>query len=99
MTDVLLTFHCARVDTDDIVDAIRTATTAPLHVRDEVVHGRDFGDAKATEQVSATLKRTAIEFVEDETAVAAILATVGAAKRRSPVRWHLTPVSARGRII
>ncbi|MBA3054915.1 MAG: DUF3240 domain-containing protein [Sphingomonadales bacterium] len=98
MTDVVLTIHCAAADTESLVDAMRTATRAPLHVRAETVHGRDFGDAGPSEQVTATLKRSAIELVEDAAAIDTILQAVGAAKRRSPVRWHQTPVVARGRI-
>jgi hypothetical protein len=97
MPDTLLTIHCATVDTDSIVTAMRTVTRAPIHVRAETVHGRDFGDARSHELVTATLKRSAIECVDDDSAIAGILAAVEAAKRRSPVRWHHTPVTARGR--
>lgn len=98
MADVLLTLHCAAADADSLVDAIRTATRAPVHVRAETVHGRDFGDAGAAEQVTATLHRCAIECIDDEAAIQAILTTVAATRRRAPLRWHLTPVTARGRI-
>ncbi len=99
MSDVLLTLHCAAVDTDSVIDALRQATRVPVHVRAETVHGRDFEDAHAHEQVTATLRRSAIELVASEAALPAIMAAVDAAKRRSPVRWHVTPVSARGRIL
>lgn len=98
MTDVLLTIHCAAGDTEGLIEAIRTTSRAPLHVRAETVHGRDFGDAKTSEQVTATLKRSAIELVERAAAMDAILQAVSAAKRRSPLRWYQTPVMARGRI-
>ena len=98
MADVLLTLHCATADAESLIDAMRTVTRAPLHVRAETVHGRDFGDAAASEQVTATLNRSAIDCVEDEAAIETILNTVTAARRRSPLRWYLTPVAARGRI-
>ena len=98
MADVLLTLHCATADADSIIDAMWTATRVPLHVRAETVHGRDFGDAGASEQVTATLNRSAIECIDDETTIETILGTLASARRRSPLRWHLTPVTARGRI-
>lgn len=98
MTEVLLTIHCAAGDTESLIEAIRTTSRVPLHVRAETVHGRDFGGAKTSEQVTATLKRSAIELVELLPAMEAILKAVGAAKRRSSVRWYQTPVMARGRI-
>lgn len=98
MPEVLLTLHCAQADTESIIDALRGITQAPLHTRAENVRGRDFGDAGPAEQVTATLKRTAIECIEDEALIDRLIKVVGTAKRRSPVRWHLTPVTARGRI-
>jgi hypothetical protein len=98
MAEVLLTLHCATADFESIVDALRDITQAPLHIRAENVRGRDFGDADPAEQVTATLKRTAIECIEDEALIARMIEVVSAAKRRSSVRWHLTPVTARGRI-
>lgn len=98
MTDVLLTLHCAEVDAEAILDALCTVTEAPLHSRAESVRGRDFGDADTAEQVTATLRRAAIECIEDEARIDALIAAVGAARRRSSVRWHCTPISARGRI-
>lgn len=97
MPDFLLTIHCAAADTECLVDAIRAVTRAPVHVRAEIVHGRDFADAKTAEQVTATLKRSAIALVEGAQALDAILQAVERAKRRFPVRWHQTPVTARGR--
>jgi hypothetical protein len=98
MSEVLLTLHCAEADTESIIDALRSVTDAPLHIRAESVRGRDFGDADPAEQVTATLRRSAIECIEDEAQIAKLIAAVGGAKRRSAVRWHLTPVTARGRI-
>ncbi|CAN5297807.1 hypothetical protein BH10PSE13_BH10PSE13_15450 [soil metagenome] len=98
MPDVLLTLYCATADADSLIDALRTVTRTPLHMRIETVHGRDFRDAGASEQVTATLDRSAIECVEDEAAITTILETAAAARRRSPLRWHMTPVIARGRI-
>jgi predicted P-loop ATPase len=86
------------MDTDAVLDAMRTVSRAPLHVRAETVRGHDFGDAAAAEQVTAELKRSAIECVDDEAIVLAIIEAVSCTKRRSPVRWHLTPVTVRGRM-
>jgi hypothetical protein len=98
MAETLLTLHCAEADTESIVDALRLFTDAPLHIRAESVRGRDFGDAGAAEQVTATLRRSAIECIEDEERIPALIEAVGAARRRTSVRWHCTPVTARGRI-
>ena len=97
MPDILLPLHCSATDTDAIVDAIRGVSRAPLHVRAETVHGRDFADAKTAEQVTATLKRSAVECVEDEQMIEEIIGAAMSAKRRSPVRWQQTPILARGR--
>lgn len=97
MADILLTIHCATSDTEVLTDAIRTATGAPLNVRAETVHGRDFADARTAERVTATLKRSAIECIEDATGVEAILRAVELSKRQYPVRWHQTPILTRGR--
>lgn len=97
MPDILLTLHCSATDTDAIVDAIRGVSRAPLHVRAETVHGRDFADARTAEQVTATLKRSAVECVEEEQMIEAIIEAAKSAKRRSPVRWQQTPILARGR--
>lgn len=97
MPDILTTLHCAAGDTDAIVEAVRAVTRAPLHVRSETVHGRDFADAKTAEMVTATLKRSSIECVTDSVDGPAILEAARGAGRRSPVRWHQTAVLARGR--
>jgi hypothetical protein len=97
MADILLTIHCASSDTQVLTDAIRTATSAPLHVRAETVYGRDFADANTSEQVTATLKRSAIECVEEAKGVETVLTAVEKSKRQFPIRWHQTPILARGR--
>lgn len=98
MAEVLLTLHCAEADTESVVDALRAVTQVPLHIRAESVRGRDFGDAGPAEQVTATLKRTAIECIEDEAQIDRLIGAVAAARRRTSVRWHLTLITARGRI-
>ncbi|WP_336965809.1 DUF3240 family protein [Sphingobium aquiterrae] len=98
MAEVLLTLHCATVDAEPIIDAIRALSRAPVHLRAEDVRGHDFGDARTAEKVMGTLKRSAIELIEDEAAVDAILEAIAATRRRSAVRWHLTPISGRGRL-
>lgn len=97
MTDILLTIHCSPADAEALIDVIRIVTHVPLHVHAETVHGRDFSDARTAEKVTATLKRSAIEVIETAAAVEEILQSIDAAKRRFPVRWHQTPVTARGR--
>jgi hypothetical protein len=98
MPDVLLTLHCTAADTESIVDALRAVSQAALHIRAESVRGRDFADADPAEQVTATLKRSAIECIEDEGLIETMIGAVGAAKRKSAVRWYVNPVTARGRI-
>ena len=98
MTDTLLTLYCATADTATLVDAVRVATNVPVHVRSEDVHGRDFDDADIAERVTATLKRAAISCVVERAAIDVILRSVETARRQFPVRWHLTPVSAQGRL-
>ncbi len=98
MADVLLCFHCASADAEAIAEALRGVAQAPVHLRDERVLGRDFSDAGTGEQVLATLRRSAVELVVDEAATGWMVATVEGARRRWPVRWLATPVSARGRI-
>lgn len=98
MADVLLCFHCASADAEAIAEALRGVAQAPVHVREERVLGRDFSDAGTGEQVLARLRRSAVELVVDESMMASLLGAVEGARRRWPVRWLATPVSARGRI-
>lgn len=98
MAEVLLCFHCASADAEAIAEALRGVAQAPVHIRDERVLGRDFSDAGTGEQVLATLRRSAVELVIDEAMRASLVAAVECARRRWPVRWLTTPVSARGRI-
>lgn len=98
MTDMLLTFYCAAVDRDVIADALRAQSRVPLHLRDEQVLGRDFGDAHAGEQVRGALRRSAIDLIVTADAIEGLVDTVTDARRNHPVRWHSMAVSARGRI-
>jgi hypothetical protein len=98
MTDMLLTFYCAAADREVVADALRTATHAPLHLREERVLGRDFDDAPAAEQVRGALRRAAIDLIVGMDAVEPLVAVVADARRGYPVRWHSMAVSARGRI-
>ena len=97
MPEVMLTLHCAAADSECVADALRMVTAAPLHIRSEDVRGRDFGNASPAEQVTATLKRAAIECIEDEARIDELVEAAGKARRRSPLRWHVTPVLSRGR--
>lgn len=98
MTDILLTFYCAAIDRDGVADALRSRTPAPLHLRDEQVLGRDFGDAGAGEQVRGALRRAAIDLIVADGDIGPLVAAVTDARRGHPVRWHACPVVARGRI-
>lgn len=98
MTDMLLTFYCAASDRDVVADALRRQTSAPLHLRDEQVLGRDFGDALTGEKVRGALRRAAIDLIVEAEAVSILVGTVADARRGHPVRWHSMAVSARGRI-
>jgi hypothetical protein len=98
MPDMLLTFHCATCDRDLIAEALRALTREPLHLREEAVLGRDFGDARAGEQVRGALRRAAIELVVEDGAVAALVEAVRDSRRAQPVRWRSLPIADRGRI-
>lgn len=98
MADLLYTFHCADVDRDPVCEALRAVVATPIHRRHEDVLGRDFGDAGTAEQVSGSLRRTAIQLVADESLQVALTDAVTTARRRSPVRWIAVPVVHAGRI-
>lgn len=98
MDEVVLTFHCAAGDADAIAQALRTETGAPVHVRAETVHGRDFSDAMVSEQVTGTLRRAAVEVLVARAQIEIITVAAAAARRAHPVRWHASPVIARGRL-
>jgi len=98
MTDVLLTFHCATADRDTLSMALRSAARAPIHVRREAVLGRDFSDARASEQVTGELERDTLELIVEEGTVAEVVQAVTDAPCRLPVRWRVIPVLSRGRI-
>ncbi|MDR2857355.1 MAG: DUF3240 family protein [Novosphingobium sp.] len=98
MADILLTFHCATVDRDTVADAIRSAARAPIHTRKEFVRGRDFSDARITEQVTGQLERSAVELIVGESELAQVVEAVAEARRRLPVRWSAIPVVDHGRI-
>lgn len=98
MSEILLTFYCAVADREAIAEALRAVTLAPLHLREESVLGRDFGDAGAPEQVHGALRRAALDLIVATDAVDALVAAVEAARRNHPVRWQTVAVAARGRI-
>jgi hypothetical protein len=99
MTDILLTFYCALIDQDGVADALRGVTHAPLHLREEQVLGRDFQDARAAEQVRGALRRAAIDLIVEAQELETLVTAVTDARRGHPVRWHSSPISARGRIL
>jgi hypothetical protein len=94
---VLLSLTCATGDAEPIVEALRAATSAPIHVRDETVRGLDFADAGTAERVTGALRRIAIELVVAADEVAPLTQAVDQARRRLPVRWLTLPVLDRGR--
>ncbi len=98
MSDILLTFHCARRDADILVAAIRAVVPAPIHITEKSVRGRDFGDASTAEQVAGRLLRSALELIVEEEVVPDLVRAVTETKRDLPVRWHAVPVLTRGRI-
>ena len=98
MPDVLLVLHCAVRDTEAVVEAVRGACRAPLHLQAEAVRGRDFDDAATAEKVSGELRRTRLEVVVDDTLVADLVRRVETSRRELPVRWRTTPVIDQGRI-
>jgi hypothetical protein len=98
MPEMLLTFYCAAADRQIVAEALRTATTEPIHLRDEDVHGRDFGDAGTGEQVRGALRRSAIDLIAQEDAVDGLVAAVEASRRAFPVRWQTVAIARRGRI-
>ena len=98
MDECVLTFYCATIDREVVADTLRALSSEPVHVRPQDVRGRDFSDAHAGEQVRGNLQRTAIELVTAATDVVALVAAVAASRRSRPVRWHVTPLLARGRM-
>ena len=98
MPEMLLTLYCATADRDSVAGALRTVFPGPIHLRDEQVHGRDFADAHAGEQVRGALRRSAIDLVADDDAIDVLVAAVEQARRGHPVRWQTVAVARRGRI-
>ncbi|MEG8038596.1 DUF3240 family protein [Sphingomonas sp. LR60] len=98
MSIVLLRFAGAASDAEPIVEALRALSTAPIHLRDEIVRGLDFADAGTAERVTGALRRVAIELAVVEEDVPALVAAVEASRRRLPVRWMTLPVHDMGRL-
>lgn len=98
MPDILFTAHCAIRDQGAVVEAIRSCSPAPIHVRTEAVRGRDFSDAGTAERVSGELRRAAIELIIDRQDLPALLESLRAARRDLSLRWRTTPLLDHGRI-
>ena len=94
----MLTFYCAASEADALALLLRGQSGLPVHVREEVVHGHDFGDAGVQEQVLGTLRRAAVALDVPRARADELIATVAGARRAHAVRWVITPVLARGRI-
>lgn len=98
MADLLFTFHCASADREAVSAALRRVCPSPIHLGDEDVLGRDFGDAGAAEQVTGALRRTAITMIAPAETAPVLVEAAAKARRKSPVRWHAVPVIQSGRI-
>jgi len=98
MADALLTIHCAAADADMVIEAIRALVPVPVHLREEAVFGRDFGDANTAERVAGTLRRAAIELIVPQHQIDAVIAAAQASRRRLPLRWHAVPLLGSGRL-
>ncbi len=98
MPDMMLSLHCATADSEIIAAALRKISTAPIHLHDEAVLGRDFDDAGLGEQVTGRLRRTCIELLVEDLIVEDLIEAVGTCRRRLPVRWHTVCVAAQGRL-
>ena len=98
MSIVLLRFAGAASDAEPIVEALRALSTAPIHLRDEIVRGLDFADAGTAERVTGAMRRVAIELAIVEEDVPALVAAVESSRRLLPVRWMTLPVHDMGRL-
>ena len=98
MADTRLTFYCTAADVDLIAEALREMTSRPVHVWSEQVFGLDFSDASAQESVTGQLDRRAIELAATRSTAQTLIDRVAALPRKAPVRWHLTPIEAEGRL-
>lgn len=98
MPDMMLSLHCASADAEIIAAALRTISDAPIHLHDEAVLGRDFGDAGLGEKVTGRLRRTCIELLVEDTMIAELIEAARTCRRRLPVRWHAVSVTAQGRL-
>lgn len=97
-TEALLTFYCARADQEAVSEAVREFCRGPVHLRPEQVLGHDFGDAGTAEQVIGELARIAIDVAVARDKADEVIAAVAHCRRKLPVRWHMTPLIARGRL-
>lgn len=98
MPDVLLTLYCAGADGALIAGTLRSATGRAVHLREETVFGHDFSDASTAERVTGQLDRRAIDVALPEESVSAVMSAVERLNHAAPVRWHVTPLLAGGRL-
>ncbi|WP_298668637.1 DUF3240 family protein [uncultured Sphingomonas sp.] len=98
MAELLLSFHCGAADAGPLGELLRTASGAPVHIRAEAVLGHDFSDATTAERVTGRLDRRVIELIVADEQLTILVAAVEQARRDAPVRWHATPIIARGRL-
>ncbi len=98
MADVLISMACAAEDAEAVAAALRAACVAPVHIRTDAVLGRDYSDAGTAEQVTGRLERTVLELIVAEETAEAIVEAAAGARRRLPIRWHMTAVLKRGRV-
>jgi len=98
ISEMMITFYCAAADREIVAEALRAVTREPIHLRDEEVLGRDFGDARPAEQVRGALRRSAIELIATGGDVDALVDAVDRSRRAHPVRWQTVAIARRGRI-
>ena len=98
MSRILIEISCAAGDAEAIVAALRTVSPEPIHVADDKVQGRDFSDARTSEQVSGLLDRRRVSLSADEADLDRLIAVAAQAGRRQPMRWRAMPLIGEGRI-
>ncbi|MBR0551848.1 DUF3240 family protein [Stakelama marina] len=98
MAELRVTLYAAASDEAALIAALRETVEAAIHVRKEMVHGRDFSDASTSERVTGTLDRIAMEFLCAAEQLDAIVAAIDDSRRSYPVRWLATDLHASGRL-
>lgn len=98
MSRLLLTLFCSTQDSEAIAMALRDFAERPVHIRPEMVLGRDFDDAGTSERVAGTLTRSSVEVELTEDQVSAAIGVATNVRRRLPFRWRTTQILDGGRV-